>query len=160
MSIIERALAKAKQEDRAAVEEAEGLVHRVQADPVADAGLPGGVVDAPDLVAPAAVREPATAPDVRVETSSEAGPAGEPEGTGRAPASVPAHAGAEASQASAPASLSTPAAPCAAATRRVRDPGAVAPLLRVEDLHCAFDVSKPWLERVLEREPRRWLRRR
>ncbi|GAB1461578.1 hypothetical protein MASR2M50_33530 [Thauera sp.] len=158
MSIIERALAKAKQEDRAAVEEAEGLVHRVQADPVADAGLPGGVVDAPDLVAPAAVREPATAPDVRVETSSEAGPAGEPEGTGRAPASVPAHAGAEASQASAPASLSTPAAPCAAATRRVRDPGAVAPLLRVEDLHCAFDVSKPWLERVLERAPRRWLR--
>lgn len=32
-----------------------------------------------------------------------------------------------------------------------------APLLEVENLHCRFEVSKPWLNRVLEREPRRWL---
>ena len=36
MSIIERALAKAKQQDRAAVEDAEGLVHRAQVAPGAD----------------------------------------------------------------------------------------------------------------------------
>ena len=35
---------------------------------------------------------------------------------------------------------------------------AAPPLLRVEDLRCAFDVSKPFLNRLLEREPRRWLK--
>ena len=32
------------------------------------------------------------------------------------------------------------------------------PLLRVEDLRCLFEVSKPFLNRVIEREPRRWLK--
>ncbi|WP_409525674.1 ABC transporter ATP-binding protein [Nitrincola sp. MINF-07-Sa-05] len=31
-------------------------------------------------------------------------------------------------------------------------------LLSVEDLKCQFDVSKPFLNRVLEREPKRWLK--
>ena len=33
-----------------------------------------------------------------------------------------------------------------------------APLLVVEDLKCRFEVSKPFLNRVIEREPRRWLK--
>ncbi|HRD34335.1 MAG TPA: ABC transporter ATP-binding protein [Rhodocyclaceae bacterium] len=33
-----------------------------------------------------------------------------------------------------------------------------APLLRVENLKCAFDVSRPFLNRVLERQPRRFLK--
>ena len=33
-----------------------------------------------------------------------------------------------------------------------------APLLLVEDLKCRFEVSKPFLNRVIEREPRRWLK--
>ena len=32
------------------------------------------------------------------------------------------------------------------------------PLLLVEDLKCRFEVSKPFLNRVIEREPRRWLK--
>jgi len=32
------------------------------------------------------------------------------------------------------------------------------PLLRVEDLRCLFEVSKPFLNRLIEREPRRWLK--
>lgn len=31
------------------------------------------------------------------------------------------------------------------------------PLLEIRDLHCYFDVSRPWLNRVLERRPRQWL---
>lgn len=32
------------------------------------------------------------------------------------------------------------------------------PLLRIENLKCAFDVSKPFLNRLLERQPRRYLK--
>ncbi len=32
------------------------------------------------------------------------------------------------------------------------------PLLLVENLKCRFDVSKPFLNRIIEREPRRWLK--
>lgn len=32
------------------------------------------------------------------------------------------------------------------------------PLLRVADLKCVFDVSRPLLNRILERQPRRWLK--
>ncbi len=32
------------------------------------------------------------------------------------------------------------------------------PLLRLEAVSRDFDVSRPWLNRVIEREPRRWLR--
>ena len=158
MSIIERALAKAKQQDRAAVEDAEGLVHRAQADPGADVGPARGPGDAPDVGEGTALpaTATATAPGARDETPRDAGPAGEPQGRELAPAQLPAPGlaptGAEDAMASAP------AAPAAAAARRVRDPGAAAPLLRVEDLRCAFDVSRPWLERLLAREPRRWLR--
>ena len=156
MSIIERALAKAKQQDRAAVEDAEGLVHRAQADPGADVGPARGPGDAPDVGEGTALPATATAPGARDETPRDAGPAGEPQGRELAPAQLPAPGlaptGAEDAMASAP------AAPAAAAARRVRDPGAAAPLLRVEDLRCAFDVSRPWLERLLAREPRRWLR--
>ena len=157
MSIIERALAKAKQQDRAAVEDAEGLVHRAQVDHGADVGPAGGLGAAPDVGEAAALPASATAPGALAEASPDAGPACEPQGTELAPAQLPAPgraaAGAEDSPASAPAALSAPAA-----ARRVRDPGAAAPLLRVEDLRCAFDVSRPWLERLLAREPRRWLR--
>ena len=149
MSIIERALAKAKQQDRAAVENAEGLVHRAQIDPGADV-----VGDAPDVGEGTALPATTTAPGARDEASPDAGPALEPQDMELAPAQPSAPG-------LAPAALSTPAAlsaPGAAAARRVRDPGAVAPLLRVEDLRCAFDVSRPWLERLLAREPRRWLR--
>ncbi len=34
----------------------------------------------------------------------------------------------------------------------------VTPLLQVEDLRCTFDVSKPWLNRLIEGEPRRSLK--
>ena len=37
-----------------------------------------------------------------------------------------------------------------------RSPGA-APLVRATDLAKSFDVSAPWLSRVLERQPRQWL---
>jgi len=33
----------------------------------------------------------------------------------------------------------------------------VRPLVRVDDIAMAFDVSAPWLNRVLERRPRQWL---
>ena len=156
MSIIERALAKAKQQDRAAVEDAEGLVHRAQVAPGADVVPAGGLGDAPDVGEAAAL--PATATDARDEAAPDAGPVVEPQGTELAPAPGLAPARAEDSLASAPAALSAPFAPAESAARRVRDPGAVAPLLRVEDLRCAFEVSRPWLERLLAREPRRWLR--
>ncbi|HNC68111.1 MAG TPA: dipeptide/oligopeptide/nickel ABC transporter ATP-binding protein, partial [Thauera aminoaromatica] len=116
MSIIERALAKAKQEDRAAVEQAEGLVHRPQAGQDAQGAVAERTGDVAD--------HPAVAAAVEAEIE--------------------------------PAALAP--APAAAGARRVRDARAAAPLLYVEDLRCAFDVSRPWLERVLAREPRRWLR--
>ena len=58
MSIIERALAKAKHEDRAAVEDAEGLAHQPQA-PTPEDGAPAGVREStappPDSSAPGVV---------------------------------------------------------------------------------------------------------
>jgi len=40
---------------------------------------------------------------------------------------------------------------------RATTPGQI-PLLRVEDLKCLFEVSKPFLNRLIERQPRRWLK--
>ncbi|HRP22836.1 oligopeptide/dipeptide ABC transporter ATP-binding protein [Thauera sp.] len=103
MSIIERALNKAKQEDREAVETAEGLTHQ----PAVETPAPPLPVD--EVQAPGAALLPAgeqAAP--RVERAAH-----EPEAR---------------------------------------------PLLRVEDLRCAFDVSRPFLNRLFEREPRRWLK--
>ena len=128
MSIIERALAKAKEQDRAAVEAAEGLAHR------AEAAAPGDE-------APADVRE------------SSAPPA-DPSPPGGVGAKVPAPAAQR---------LAAPAAEpgghqqggAGAATRAE---ALAAPLLRVEDLRGSFDVSRPFLNRLLEREPRRWLK--
>lgn len=31
------------------------------------------------------------------------------------------------------------------------------PMLEIYDLHCSFDVSRPWLNRVFERRPRQWV---
>ncbi|MFU2487908.1 ABC transporter ATP-binding protein [Thauera sp. WH-1] len=103
MSIIERALNKAKQEDREAVETAEGLTHQ----PAVETPAPPLAVD--EVQAPGAALLPAgEQPAPRVE-------------------------------------------------RAAREPEA-RPLLRVEDLRCAFDVSRPFLNRLFEREPRRWLK--
>ncbi len=80
MSIIERALAKAKQEDRAAVEDAEGLVHRAQVAPGRgrrSRGRPGRF--APD-VGEAAARA-GDGDRRRVEAAPDAGPVVEPQGT-------------------------------------------------------------------------------
>lgn len=43
-----------------------------------------------------------------------------------------------------------------ATARAPRNPDV--PLLLVEDLKCQFEVSKPFLNRLIEREPRRWLK--
>ena len=53
MSIIERALAKAKHEDRAAVEDAEGLAHRPAGDVGAGSPANDGPTDAAFAVKPA-----------------------------------------------------------------------------------------------------------
>ena len=70
MSIIERALAKAKQQDRAAVEDAEGLVHRAQVAPGADVVPAGGLGDAPDVGEAAALPATATSRRARRVASS------------------------------------------------------------------------------------------
>ena len=171
MSIIERALAKAKQQDRAAVEEAEGLAHRLEA-PAPEEGAPAGVRDssaspadssAPDVVGAGlaakrvavepvfavtpAPTEPVPAaqagedghvagriappPTEQVLAAAAVEPGVRPDVSADAPAGVAAGTGAEA---------------------------LVAPLLCVDNLRCAFDVSRPFLNRLLEGEPRRWLK--
>ena len=111
MSIIERAVSKARREDQAAVEDAEGLIHQPVEHDVAH-----------DVAGPERDAVPAS------QASAAAGD-GAPEVD-----AVPAASGVELAKAG------------------------VQPLLRVEDLRCAFDVSKPFLNRLLERAPRRWLK--
>ncbi|MER2552812.1 MAG: oligopeptide/dipeptide ABC transporter ATP-binding protein [Thauera sp.] len=156
MSIIERALAKAKQEDRVAVEKAEGLAHRQE-----EAGR------SMDLAGGGEARG----------HEAESGGGGDGAGAGRSPAVVGAGLRANAAPVSPSFVGETPptvAAPVAAltaeraqsarlgtaldATTCASSGPAVPPLLCVEDLCCAFDVSKPFLNRLLEREPRRWLK--
>ncbi len=171
MSIIERALAKAKQQDRAAVEEAEGLAHRPEA-PAPEEGAPAGVRDSSaspaDSSAPDVVGAGLAAKRVAVEPAF----AGEPAPTEPVPAAQAGEDGHVAGRIAPPPTEQVLAA--AAVEPGVRPDvsadapaglaagtGAealVAPLLRVEDLRCAFDVSRPFLNRLLEGEPRRWLK--
>ncbi|MHB8787264.1 MAG: ABC transporter ATP-binding protein [Thauera sp.] len=197
MSIIERALAKAKQQDRAAVEDAEGLAHQPQA-PMPEDGAPAGVREStappPDSSAPGVVGAglpanvgPTDAAFAGKPAPTEGGPgstlSAPPVGTGLAreaddsssfaPAppggsglvredSVPVcKALVQAPEGASPAPASVQAAepePRSAIAPDARPATAAPPLLRVEDLRCAFDVSKPFLNRLLEREPRRWLK--
>ena len=136
MSIIERALNKAKQADREAVETAEGLTHRPAA----------------QTAAPSRQAEEAQAEEAE---EAEAGAAAlPPPGQQAAPAVEPQPASPDAPDEGAPAAA-VRAEPGAENGATVPD---ARPLLRVEDLRCAFDVSRPFLNRLLEREPRRWLK--
>ena len=136
MSIIERALAKAKHEDRAAVEDAEGLAHQPAGDVGAGSPANVGPTDAAFAGKPAP-----TGPALAAGVEREEG----------------AHADLDA-DAAATADAQAEAATAAEATARPSAEAQASPLLRVEDLRCAFDVSKPFLNRLLEREPRRWLK--
>lgn len=42
--------------------------------------------------------------------------------------------------------------------RSTTQEGEAAPLIRVQDLSCHFDVSRPWLNRLLEGRSRQWLK--
>jgi peptide/nickel transport system ATP-binding protein len=137
MSIIERALAKAKRDDCAAVEDAEGLAHRRQAPVPARADA-----DCADR---------GESPGARASSAN-----GAAAGAGQPPAAVTA-ASACAPGAADPAARRAPAALAGPRPSAGPEPAA-APLLRVEGLHCAFDVSRPFLNRLLERVPRRWLK--
>jgi peptide/nickel transport system ATP-binding protein len=139
MSIIERALAKAKREDCSAVEDAEGLAHRRQAPAPAD-------TDRADRVESAGAR------------ASRANGAGA--GAGQPPAAPTAAAtGSPADAEAEPATRREPATVAAPNPSFAPSPEpAAAALLRVEGLHCAFDVSRPFLNRLIERVPRRWLK--
>ena len=136
MSIIERALAKAKHEDRAAVEDAEGLAHQPAGDVGAGSPANVGPTDAAFAGKPAP-----TGPALAAGVEREEG----------------AHADLDA-DAAATADAQAEAATAAEATARPSAEAQASPLLRVEDLRCVFDVSKPFLNRLLEREPRRWLK--
>ena len=162
MSIIERALAKAKHEDRAAVEDAEGLAHQSQAptpEGGAPAGGPGSTMSALS-VSTGLARETGDSSSIAPAPPGGSGLAredGEPvrEALVQAPQDVilaPASA-----QAAQPEPEPDPD-PRSAIAPDARPAPAAPPLLRVEDLRCAFDVSKPFLNRLLEREPRRWLK--
>ncbi len=142
MSIIERALAKAKHEDRAAVEDAEGLAH--QPTGVVGAGLPAN--DGPTYAAFAGKPTP-TGPAPAAGVEREEG----------ARADLDADAAAT-TDAQVQAEVQAEAATAAEATSRPSAEAQASALLRVEDLRCVFDVSKPFLNRLLEREPRRWLK--
>ena len=133
MSIIERALAKAKREDRSAIEDAEGLAHRRQAPARAEADR----------------ADSGESPGARASSAN-----GAAAGTGQPPAAVTAAA----ARAPGAADPVTRRAPAAVAGPLPSSEPAAAPLLRVEGLHCAFDVSRPFLNRLLERAPRRWLK--
>ncbi len=163
MSIIERALAKAKQQDRAAVEEAEGLAHRPEALAPEDDGLAGVRASSDqegDASAPRVGGEAGPLPDVEAGPSPGAVGAGLPANTaiedsqlaGKPAPTEQTLAAASAAEVGAPSTADADAAP------EARAEAPVPPLLRVEDLRCAFDVSKPFLNRLLEREPRRWLK--
>ena len=81
MSIIERALAKAKQQDRAAVEDAEGLAHRPEALAPEDDGLAGVRASSDqegDASAPRVGGEAGPLPDVEAGPSPGAVGAGLP----------------------------------------------------------------------------------
>src|SRR5690606_26970581 len=84
MSIIERALAKAKRQDRAAVEEAEGLAHRPEALAPEDDGLAGVRASSDqegDASAPRVGGEAGPLPDVEAGPSPGAVGAGLPANT-------------------------------------------------------------------------------
>ena len=169
MSIIERALAKAKQQDRAAVEDAEGLAH--QPTGVVGAGWPANV----DPTDAAFAGKPAPTEGDPAPTEGDPGSivSALPFGTGlaredgapvrealvQAPQDVIfAPASAQAAQPEPQPEPEPEPDPRSAIAPDARPAPAAPPLLRVEDLRCAFDVSKPFLNRLLEREPRRWLK--
>jgi peptide/nickel transport system ATP-binding protein len=151
MSIIERALAKAKQEDRAAVEDAEGLAHQ-----------PDDAAEDRDLLGAreAAGRERASGGEgVGGEAVQPEGvvSAGSPTHGGRAGTAFAARP-APTGPAPAAALAAEPATQSDVDTAAITGPRPAPALVCVEDLRCAFDVSKPFLNRLLEREPRRWLK--
>jgi peptide/nickel transport system ATP-binding protein len=185
MSIIERALAKAKQQDRAAVEDAEGLAHRPEAAPGPEtgptfAGKPaptegdtGSSVSAPPVGSGLAREEgdPGAIASAPPGGSGNAREEGDPGSTVSAPpggSGLAREDGAPVHEALVQAPPNVVAAPASAQAAEpdprsalapdARTDPAAPPLLRVEDLRCAFDVSKPFLNRLLEREPRRWLK--
>ena len=166
MSIIERALAKAKHEDRAAVEDAEGLAHQPQAPTPEDgepAGGPGSTMSALS-VSTGLARETGDSSSIAPAPPGGSGLAredGEPvrEALVQAPQDVIfAPASAQAAQPEPQPEPEPEPDPRSAIAPDARPAPAAPPLLRVEDLRCAFDVSKPFLNRLLEREPRRWLK--
>ena len=166
MSIIERALAKAKHEDRAAVEDAEGLAHQSQAPTPEDgapAGGPGSTMSALS-VSTGLARETGDSSSIAPAPPGGSGLAredGEPvrEALVQAPQDVIfAPASAQAAQPEPQPEPEPEPDPRSAIAPDARPAPAAPPLLRVEDLRCAFDVSKPFLNRLLEREPRRWLK--
>ena len=162
MSIIERALAKAKHEDRAAVEDAEGLAHQPQApmpEDGAPAGGPGSTMSALS-VSTGLARETGDSSSIAPAPPGGSGLARE-DGAPVREALVQAPQDVILAPASAQAAQPEPEPepdPRSAIAPDARPAPAAPPLLRVEDLRCAFDVSKPFLNRLLEREPRRWLK--
>ena len=185
MSIIERALAKAKQQDRAAVEDAEGLAHRPEAAPGPETGPtfagkpaptegdPGSSVSAPPVGSGLAREEgdPGAIASAPPGGSGNAREEGDPGSTVSAPpggSGLAREDGAPVHEALVQAPPNVVAAPASAQAAEpdprsalapdARTDPAAPPLLRVEDLRCAFDVSKPFLNRLLERERRRWLK--
>ena len=166
MSIIERALAKAKHEDRAAVEDAEGLAHQSQAptpEGGAPAGGPGSTMSALS-VSTGLARETGDSSSIAPAPPGGSGLAREDgapvrEALVQAPQDVIfAPASAQAAQPEPEPEPEPEPDPRSAIAPDARPAPAAPPLLRVEDLRCAFDVSKPFLNRLLEREPRRWLK--
>ena len=166
MSIIERALAKAKHEDRAAVEDAEGLAHQSQAPTPEDgapAGGPGSTMSALS-VSTGLARETGDSSSIAPAPPGGSGLAREDgelvrEALVQAPQDVIfAPASAQAAQPEPQPQPEPEPDPRSAIAPDARPAPAAPPLLRVEDLRCAFDVSKPFLNRLLEREPRRWLK--
>ena len=166
MSIIERALAKAKHEDRAAVEDAEGLAHQSQAptpEGGAPAGGPGSTMSALS-VSTGLARETGDSSSIAPAPPGGSGLAREDgapvrEALVQAPQDVIfAPASAQAAQPEPQPQPEPEPDPRSAIAPDARPAPAAPPLLRVEDLRCAFDVSKPFLNRLLEREPRRWLK--
>ena len=160
MSIIERALAKAKHEDRAAVEDAEGLAHQSQAptpEGGAPAGGPGSTMSALS-VSTGLVREAGDSNSFAPAPPGGSGLARE-DGAPVREALVQAPQDVILAPASAQAAQPEPEPdPRSAIAPDARPAPAAPPLLRVEDLRCAFDVSKPFINRLLESEPRRWLK--
>src|SRR5215213_1822028 len=72
---------------------------------------------------------------------------------------MPSRGGAPSTRAARTASIAAwPSAPSSSPPERAARPAGCMPLLRLDAVSRDFDVSRPWLNRVLEREPRRYLR--